>query len=457
MGEHDIKKEILIVEDDQTTAALIQEYLVEMGYELPVIISTGEEAIKRAEEIRPDMVLMDIVLAGKMDGIETGEYIYKMLYIPVIFLTVSCDDETLERAQKTNPFGYIVKPVNKYDLKAAISMALVRFHMERTLKENELRFSTILNSIGDGVIVINSSNIITYINPTAEYLLGAAKQDVIYKELKNVATIENSVIEKMKVHQSSSALYEKYRNYMVSHNGKRIPVDFNATPQKNNKGDFIGTVIVFRDITDRIKSEDQLQDTLNLLRKAMGGIIHAMAQTVETRDPYTAGHQRKVADIARSIAEFMNLSQDSIEGIRMSGVIHDLGKISIPAEILSKPGRISEIEFNLIKTHPQVGYDILKKIEFPWPVADIIYQHHERINGTGYPQQLKGDEIRIEAKIIAIADVVEAMASHRPYRPALGIEVALAEISKNKGIMYDTEVAEACIKLFTEGGYTMEE
>ncbi len=149
----------------------------------------------------------------------------------------------------------------------------------------------------------------------------------------------------------------------------------------------------------------------------------------------------------------MNLSPDQVEGIYMTAILHDIGKISVPAEILTKPGRLNEIEMNMLRTHPEVGYDILKRIDFPWPLAKVVLQHHERMDGSGYPKGLKGDEILLEAKIIGIADVVEAMSSHRPYRPALGIDKALEEISKNKGILYDPEVVDACIKLFKEKGF----
>jgi response regulator RpfG family c-di-GMP phosphodiesterase len=199
-----------------------------------------------------------------------------------------------------------------------------------------------------------------------------------------------------------------------------------------------------------------LQETLEKLRKTMEGVVQAMAMIVEARDPYTAGHQRRVADLAVVIAAEMGLSENQVDGIRMAGKIHDLGKISVPAEILSKPGRLNTMEFDIIKTHPQAAYDILKEIDFPWPVAQIILQHHERINGSGYPQGLSGADILLEAGIIGVADVVEAMASHRPYRPALGIDMALEEISKNKGVLYDPEVAEVCSKLFFEKGYKFE-
>jgi len=176
---------------------------------------------------------------------------------------------------------------------------------------------------------------------------------------------------------------------------------------------------------------------------------------VEMRDPYTSGHQQRVASIAKAIAKEMGMPKEQIEGILMAGLIHDLGKIAIPAEILAKPGPITETEFELIKSHPDVGYEILKNIEFPWPIAHIVLQHHERIDGSGYPSGLSGNQILMEAKILGVADVVEAMASHRPYRPALGIDVALQEISKNSGLLYDPDVADACLTIFRQKGFKL--
>jgi putative nucleotidyltransferase with HDIG domain len=205
-----------------------------------------------------------------------------------------------------------------------------------------------------------------------------------------------------------------------------------------------------QDIARRESAEAEVQSTLDKLRSAMGGVVQAMALTVERRDPYTAGHQRRVSDLARGVAAEMALSAHQIDGIRMAGLIHDLGKICVPVEILSKPGQLSEIEHTLIKDHPQVGYEILKEIEFPWPVAQIVLQHHERIDGSGYPAGLCGEDILVEAKTLAVADVVEAMASHRPYRPTLGRGMALEEISQNRGVLYDPDVVDACMKLFQE-------
>ncbi|MFZ1980078.1 MAG: PAS domain S-box protein [Smithella sp.] len=214
-------------------------------------------------------------------------------------------------------------------------------------------------------------------------------------------------------------------------------------------------IAVFDVITDRKKAEEQLHQTLYRLKKAVGTTIAVLGTASETRDPYTAGHQKRVADLARTIATEMGLSQDKIEGIRMAGSIHDIGKLSIPAEILSKPTKLTDLEFSLIKEHPRIGYEMLKDVESPWPLAEIVYQHHERMNGSGYPGNLKGDEILIEARIMAVADVVEAMASYRPYRPGLGIEAALEEIEKNKGILYDNVAADACLRLFREKGYQL--
>ena len=190
------------------------------------------------------------------------------------------------------------------------------------------------------------------------------------------------------------------------------------------------------------------------MKKITEDIVHAMAVTVEMKDPYTAGHQRRVAKLACAIAREMGLSEKQTEGIRIAAILHDIGKILIPEDILNKPSKLADVEMEKIKTHPQVGSDILKTIEFEWPIAKIVLQHHERINKSGYPYQLDGKDIIIDGKIVAVADVVEAMCSARPYRPAHSIEEALQEISINKGILYDKDVVEACIKLFTEKGFT---
>ncbi len=198
-----------------------------------------------------------------------------------------------------------------------------------------------------------------------------------------------------------------------------------------------------------------LNHTLERLQKTLQGTIQAIALTVEARDPYTSGHQKRVSELAAAIAKVMKLKESQIEAVQMSGSIHDLGKISIPAEILSKPGKLTQDEFQLVKKHPQTGFEILNSIEFPWPIARIVLEHHERMDGSGYPQGLSGEKIILEARILAVADVVEAMFSHRPYRPAFSLEKALQEIEENKGRLYDEEVSRACLEIFKKRGLNL--
>jgi len=207
---------------------------------------------------------------------------------------------------------------------------------------------------------------------------------------------------------------------------------------------------------ERKRAEEELEQSLDKLRRAIEGSIQAMASITEMRDPYTAGHQRRVAKLACAIAEEIGLSKEQIETIHVAGTLHDIGKVYLPAEILSKPGKLNNIEMKLIKTHPQLGREILKMIEFPWVVCPIVLQHHERIDGSGYPEGLEGENITLEAKILGVADVVEAMPSHRSYRPALGIDKALEEISRSRSILFDSQAVDACLRLFIEKGFKFE-
>jgi len=207
------------------------------------------------------------------------------------------------------------------------------------------------------------------------------------------------------------------------------------------------------EIENRKHVQEELEQSFQNLKKGMDSTIQAIARTVEKRDPYTSGHQMRVAALTRAIAGTIGLSEDQIEGAYMAASLHDIGKIALPAEILSKPIQLTEIEISLIQAHAQAGYDILNGIEFPWPIADIIIQHHERLDGSGYPGGLAGDDISIEARIIGVADVVETMASHRPYRPSMGIDKALEEITQNSGTLYDADVVAACLKIFNEQNF----
>lgn len=222
--------------------------------------------------------------------------------------------------------------------------------------------------------------------------------------------------------------------------GRVFPMLLTATPFRSCSGEITGIIESFKDIS-------MLKNSENRLRKLFSGTIHSVAEIVETRDPYTAGHQQRVARIAEKIARGMGLSESIQETVYISSLIHDIGKIYVPLEFLTKPGKLSNIEFDVIKRHVEKGYEILKPIPFEQPVSTIVRQHHERIDGSGYPDALDGESILLEARIIGVADVVEAMSSHRPYRPALGVQMAMDEIRKNKGVKYDTDVVNACLEI----------
>jgi putative two-component system response regulator len=200
----------------------------------------------------------------------------------------------------------------------------------------------------------------------------------------------------------------------------------------------------------------QLQQTLMRVKELLENTVGALASTLEKRDPYTAGHQQRVGHLACAIAQEIGLPVERIEGLRLAAFVHDIGKIGVPSEILTKPGKLSEVEMDLIRIHSQIGYDILKCIDFPWPIAEMVLQHHERLDSSGYPQGLVSHQILLEAKIIGVADVLEAMSSHRPYRAALGLNQALEEIAQKKGVLYDPAVVDACIKVCTENKFSFE-
>jgi PAS domain S-box-containing protein len=218
----------------------------------------------------------------------------------------------------------------------------------------------------------------------------------------------------------------------------------------NHEGRIIGVISYLRDITYRLQIEEEREDGLKKVQRTLDGTVTALTSLSEKRDPYTAGHQQRVAQLACAIAHEMKLHQRVIDGLQVMGCLHDIGKTAIPAELLTKPVKLNEYEFNIIKAHPQNAFDILKDIEFPWPVAKAIFQHHERLDGSGYPSATSGNDIILEARILAVADVTEAITSHRPYRPALGVEKALEEISRNSGFLYDRNIVDACLTLFKE-------
>lgn len=325
----------------------------------------------------------------------------------------------------------------------------------KALKENEEKYRSVVERAKEGIAIVQEG-LIQYVNPFLEEMSGYKAEELLGTPFSRyIATNElPKVVDIYQRRMAGEPMVQTYESVVKRKDGQKRFVEFcgEIITYQERPAD----LVIVRDITMRKKSEEELNQTLEMLRKSMGATIQVLNLTVEIRDPYTAGHQRRVAALARSIGKEMCLPQEKIDAIRMAGAIHDLGKIAVPAEILSKPGKLNESEFRLIKTHPQVGYDILKTVDFPWPVAKIVHQHHERMDGSGYPQGLSGEDILIEARIIGVADVIEAMNSHRPYRSAFQIDEALKEISRNKGVLYDSDAVDACLKLFKEGRFDLD-
>jgi PAS domain S-box-containing protein len=448
------KTKILVVEDERIVADDIRMSLERLGYDVPAVSVSGEDAINKAEKTHPDLVLMDIVLQGKMDGIEAASIIQSRFDMPVVYLTAYADDKTVDRAKITEPFGYILKPFEDRDLQTTIEMALHKHKMRILLEESEERYRGVVENAHDAIYIKTQGDFL-YANPAFEELTGWKKEELCSEEFNFWKTIhpeDLKFVKKMeKERKKGKEEASSYEFRIISKDSGVKAVEVNTIIIR--KDGVVKEIGILRDITGRKQAEKERQQSVEKLKKALEETVNALASAVEMRDPYTAGHQKRVTELAHAIAIEMALPEGQIEGLRLASLIHDIGKIRVPGEILSKPGKLSHIDFGAIEIHPQVAYDILKSVEFPYPVAQIVLQHHERMDGSGYPWQLKGKEILLEARILAVADVVEAIASHRPYRPALGMDKALEEISRNKGTLYDSKVVDACLKLFKEKGF----
>ncbi len=317
------------------------------------------------------------------------------------------------------------------------------------LAESEEKYRTIFENTGTATVILEGNAVISMANTQFEKLSGYSKYEIENKMKWTDFVISEDLERMKKYHIARRKAGEKppteYEFCFIDRKGKIKNIFLKV-------GIIPGTAKSIASLIDITKSKHAEEK----LKKTMDATIDTMSNIIEAKDPYTSGHQHRVCQLAIRIAQEMKLPKDKIEGIRIASLIHDIGNISLPAEILSKPTKLNDIEFSLIKGHSQTGYDILKSIDFSYPIAKIVLQHHERLNGSGYPNNLKADKILLEAKIIGVADVVEAMSSHRPYRPALGTDKALEEISQNRGILYDPEVVDACLKLFREKGFKFE-
>ncbi len=327
-----------------------------------------------------------------------------------------------------------------------------RKQAENNLLESEERYRIVVENAHEAIIITRDTNVVFANNAAAEQI-GYSKETLTSGSFTNFIHPEdrNIVTEYSTKRLKGENVPSIYSFRIITHDGKIKWAELNATVIEWNKKP--ATLNFLNDITERKLLEEERIEGYNRIKKTLQATVQSIALLVETKDPYTSGHQQRVAQLAVAISREMGLTSDQQDFIYTASIIHDLGKVSVPSELLSKPTKLTEVEFNLIKTHSPSGYNILKDIDFPWPVADAVLQHHERMNGSGYPNHLQGDSILLEARILAVADVVEAISSHRPYRPSLGINFALDEISKNKGTLYDDNVVEACLKLFLEKSF----
>ena len=452
---------VLIVDDSEDDGLLLLRQLKNGGY------STTYEQVDTAEAMNEaldrqtwDIILCDYSMPGFSATAAFDLYKEKGFDLPFIIVSGTIADETAVAAMRAGAHDYLMKD-NLARLSPAVDRELreVKIRRERReataqLRKSEEKYRALFEDSRDAIYISATEGELIDFNQSTLDLFGYSREEMIGMSTKSVFVnadeynkFQEEIAQKGSVREFGAKLCKK--------DGAEMDCLITSTVRLARDKTILGYQGIIRDISELVSGRRQLEKTLKELREALGGTIEAMALTVETRDPYTAGHQRRVSNLARAIATEMGISEDQIQGIRLAGVIHDIGKISVPGEILSKPGKISKNEFGIIKEHPQVGHNILNTVDFPWPIAQIVLQHHERMDGSGYPDGISGENIILEARILAVADVVEAMASHRPYRASLGIDIALREILKNRGSFYDPKVVDACLRLFNEKDYRL--
>jgi PAS domain S-box-containing protein/putative nucleotidyltransferase with HDIG domain len=330
-----------------------------------------------------------------------------------------------------------------------------RKQAEEALKESERRYRVLFETSPDGIVTSDLQGRILEANQAFQGMLDYRLDELQSMTYRQITPANGGHEETKHIKANWKKGSGTFEKEYLRKDGAVFPVALSGWVIKDEKGRPKKLGMFVRDITQRKQAEKDLRQSYEKLSRLIEEIVETLASAVEMRDPYTAGHQRRVAVLACTIAERLKIPRNKIQGLRMAALIHDIGKIYVPAEILNRPGVLNDNEFNLIKSHSQAGYDLLKSIEFPWPVVEIVLQHHERLNGSGFPQGLKGEQILLEARILAVADVVEAMSSHRPYRPAHRIQKTLEELRARRGTLYDPQVVDACLALYEEEGFAL--
>lgn len=449
---------VLYLDDNLWDRELVGEVLSREGFEVRLVSSREEfeEALWQMDFL---VVLTDLNVLG-FEGLKVVELVKeKDPFMPVIILTGTGSEELAVEALKRGAMDYVVKsPKHIRKLPEAIRKAvenarLIRENEEaqKALKENERLLKEILEGISAGIAVYKGERHL-YVNHAMEEITGYSREELLSNPIWTVIDPLDwdRVKERALMRQRGEGVPDRYDFRILQKGGGRKWVELRSSRIKwGDKLVWLGT---FFDITERKEAEEERERLLSKYKKLLYQVVNAFSSAVEIKEPYTAGHQKRVAELSEAIAREMGIDQESIEGIKVAALLHDIGKgLGVPLEVLNKPGKLNPIEFAFVKAHPELGYRILKEVEFPWPVAQAILQHHERLDGSGYPKGIKDEEILLEARIIAVADVVEAITSHRPYRASLGLESALEEIDRNKGTLYDPSVVKACLRVFQKG------
>jgi len=486
-------KTILVVDDEEQNLFYLETLFKAHGFQVTTA-RNGAKALEAAREDPPDIIITD-VLMPVMDGFmlcREWKADSRLKNIPLIFYTATYTDSKDEQlALDLGCDLFLVKPQEPDVLLDQVQNVLAKYESERRkmpfekdnvgeqilqqhndtlfrklekkikqleeahqiVKESEAKYRSIFENSLTGIYRTTLEGRLLTLNPAFYRMMGYGSPEELRSQVTDIGKqmyLDHHDRENFIQLLNENNHAENFITKFHKKDGSVIWVTINGWTVRNENNEVIYYEGMIEDITDRILREEKLKN-------AMMGTISIVATMVEERDPYTAGHQRRVSELASAIASELDLPSQQVEGIRVAGLIHDVGKISVPAELLTKPSKLSHIEMSLVQAHAQAGYNILKGIEFPWPILNAVHQHHERINGSGYPLGLSRDNIILEARILAVADVVEAMASHRPYRAALGIDIALKEIEKNKGILYDEDVVNVCLNLFRHKGYKIDE
>lgn len=450
---------VLYLEDNVWDIELVREALSRGGqFEVKDVRSIEElkEALKSSQF---DVVITDLHVLG-VEGTEIIEVIRSIApFIPIIILTGTGSEELALQYLKSGAWDYVIKSSKHIrKLPHTISSVLDRKKLleeyettEKALRVFKESISSLIDALPVGVLVYKGEHHI-FVNKALEELTGFDRTELLRMPGAGIVHPEDQkmVKERIKLRERGFKVPESYEFRVLRKDGKVRWIEFHT--RKIHWGEAEAYLGVFFDITQRKKAEREKEEAFSRLKSLLNEVVEAFSLAVEFRDPYTMGHQKRVSELSVAISNELGLDPEKIEGIRVASLLHDLGKaVGVPLEILNKPSKLNDIEFSFIKAHPEIGWRILKEVDFPWPVSEAVYQHHERLNGSGYPRGLKGDQIIIEARIIGVADVVEAMTSHRPYRPPLPLEEALKEIKENKGILYDPQVVDACLRVFEKG------